>query len=401
MGVRVSGVCPRFGCQPPHRHTGFFYCGKMTKSDIQSVLGAKTVSYNSLFAKAIRNVPAAVFLSQAIFWQEKAKFKNALDTVEIDSEVYFAKTGAEWFDETGLTSEQQKTARKYLCGATILKEKLAGVPAKMYFRIDIDALVSGISAYLNTGVPVSGISANRLTEIPRTSTGHFRKQADGFPGNINIEESFDSFESKKESAPANAPLSPPFKKVYEIYPETFGAEKENPTPQVAPPPPPQAGAVRISLLDPELPGVRIEEEIRPKPQMPPEKTGRTRAGRYSQTQDEIGLVERVISHLNQKAGRSFRVGAGENAKGIVARYREGFTEEEMIKVVDFKVSRWATDAQMCEHLNPVTLFRPSHFENYLQAAKAQTNKSPQFQPGRSKILPLGSPDRQFDEVQKF
>lgn len=86
----------------------------MTKSDLQSILGAKTVSFNSLFAKATGSVSAAVFLSQAFFWQEKAKFKGSIETVEFDGEKYFSKTAAEWFDETGLGTEQQKTARNLL-----------------------------------------------------------------------------------------------------------------------------------------------------------------------------------------------------------------------------------------------------------------------------------------------
>lgn len=256
----------------------------MTKSDIQSILGAKTVSYNSLFAKAIRNVPAAVFLSQAIFWQEKAKFKNALDTIEIDGEVYFAKTGAEWFDETGLTSEQQKTARKCLCALAILKEKRAGVPAKMYFRIDIDALVSGISAYLNTRISVSGISANRITENPRTSSGKFRKQEAGISANSNNIESFESFESEGE----NETTPPPAENF------SLEAEKEK-APPVAPAPPflpleepftsigqyAPAETKILRLHTPDLPGVELVEAA-PKPMhhttdprsTPPEKFGR-------------------------------------------------------------------------------------------------------------------------------
>lgn len=238
----------------------------MTKSDIQSILGAKTVSYNSLFAKAIRNVPAAVFLSQAIFWQEKAKFKSALDTIEIDGEVYFAKTGAEWFDETGLTSEQQKTARKCLCALTILKEKRAGVPAKMYFRIDIESLVSGVSAYLNTGISVSGISANRLTGSPRTSSGKFRKQEDGISANSNNIESFESFESEGENTP---PLSE-----NQI---SLEAEKEKKAPPIAPAPPAGTRTLEppfshvatiepkqpriVRLHTPELPGVELIEPV--------------------------------------------------------------------------------------------------------------------------------------------
>lgn len=256
----------------------------MTKSDIQSILGAKTVSYNSLFAKAIRNVPAAVFLSQAIFWQEKAKFKNALDTIEIDGEVYFAKTGAEWFDETGLTSEQQKTARKCLCALAILKEKRAGVPAKMYFRIDIESLVSGISAYLNTGLSVSGFSANRLTENPRTSSGKFRKQEDGISANSNNIESFESLDSEGENKTA---LSPSENKTLEV-------EKEKKAPPVAPAPP---AGTRLEIYDPEAPDAAILDIVSSEPQTQP-PLQRIELGSRATAETPMQLQQQILAFYN-------------------------------------------------------------------------------------------------------
>lgn len=318
-------------------------------------------------------MPAAVFLSQAFFWQEKAKYKSGID---FDSEGYFSKTAAEWHEETGLSTEQQKTARVRLVEAKILLEKRAGLPAKMYFKIDIEALVSGISGYLNTGITVSGFSVNLKPETREAGSGRFRKLEAGNSASNNIgRELKESKESKKESnADANASLLPPYKKVDEIETErfSFDDEKNTPYPQIpAAPLSPNGAAVRISLLDPDLPGVQIVDEVKPEPQTPPEKTGRGKAknGR-SGTHDEIELAARVIEHLNKTAGRSFRVNAGENAKGIIARHREGFTEAELIRVVDFRSSTWSRDPEMYQHLNPVTLFRPSNFERYLQAATA-------------------------------
>jgi len=97
----------------------------MTKSEIQSILGAKTVSFNALFAKATGSVTAAVFLSQAVFWQEKAKFKNALETMDFDGEAYFSKTAAEWYEETGLS---KATGRK--CLFKIEKHHIPGMDAR-------------------------------------------------------------------------------------------------------------------------------------------------------------------------------------------------------------------------------------------------------------------------------
>ena len=96
----------------------------MTTENLESILGAKTISFNATFAKMTGSVTAAVFLSQALFWQVKAKFKGS--EIEFEGEPYFSKTSAEWYEETGLSAEQQKTARKPLVAAGILKERRAG-----------------------------------------------------------------------------------------------------------------------------------------------------------------------------------------------------------------------------------------------------------------------------------
>ena len=160
----------------------------------------------------------------------------------------------------------------------------------------------------------------------------------------------------KNNAGESDPLSPPFKKVGEIYPETFGLEagKENPLHR-------GPGAVRVSITDPEFPGVTVVEELAPGP--------KTRNGRKSKTQEEIDLAGRVIEYLNKAAGRNFKTNTGDNAKGIIAQSRQGYTEAQMQKVIDFKIRQWGNDVQMREHLNPVTLFRPSNFERYLNAAE--------------------------------
>ena len=47
---------------------------------------------------------------------------------------------------------------------------------------------------------------------------------------------------------------------------------------------------------------------------------------------------------------------------------EGFTKEDIAKVVTFKAGKWK-DTEMKEYLRPNTLFALSHFDNYLQEAK--------------------------------
>lgn len=187
----------------------------------------------------------------------------------------------------------------------------------------------------------------------------------------------ESKDFNKEAKNAENPLSPPYKKVADIYPETLEADEQ------AKPTSPGGGAIRVSITGPEHPDIAVQDVIEPKTEPPKNSRGKAKNPRTG-TQEEIELAERVIQHLNQTAGRSFRVNTGDNAKGIIARYREGFTEAELLQVVEFKAGKWKSDPEMYEYLNPVTLFRPANFERYLQAARAIAPK-PQQQPTRSTI----------------
>jgi len=78
-------------------------------------------------------------------------------------------------------------------------------------------------------------------------------------------------------------------------------------------------------------------------------------------------TDSVIDYLNEKASSSFRHSAA-SRKNIGGRLTESFTADDCKLVIDFKCSEWiGTDFD--KYLTPETLFRPSKFENNLNAAK--------------------------------
>ena len=78
-------------------------------------------------------------------------------------------------------------------------------------------------------------------------------------------------------------------------------------------------------------------------------------------------VETVISHLNELAGTHYRPTKADTIKLISARLKEGYTVDDLRLVVSYKSDEWmGTDMQ--KYLRPETLFRPSKFEGYLNAA---------------------------------
>jgi len=195
---------------------------------LRGILSEGTVSFHAVFAKAFKSIPVGVFLSQSYFWQENRKYKSEKIHLEIDGKQFFTKTAKDWFDETGLTTDQQQKVRSILCTASVLEERLVGNPAKMYYHIDFEALVSAINNYLISGVSSStdrrgwnvfkeqtkrGKAKKRVGNKPILSLGLNPKlesdlnpslESDKIPSSP-ILESLDSFESEGERTPTPAP----------------------------------------------------------------------------------------------------------------------------------------------------------------------------------------------------
>jgi len=103
-----------------------------TKQAFLAILTDRPVAYHPLFAKLCGGVTAGVLLSQLFYWIDKQK----------DPDGWIYKTQAEFTEETGLTRYEQEHARKQLRGLGVLREKKKGIPAKLHYEIDLEALTS-------------------------------------------------------------------------------------------------------------------------------------------------------------------------------------------------------------------------------------------------------------------
>jgi uncharacterized phage protein (TIGR02220 family) len=75
----------------------------------------------------------------------------------------------------------------------------------------------------------------------------------------------------------------------------------------------------------------------------------------------------VLSYLNSKTGRRYR-----DASYIEARLKDGGTLEDCIRIIDAKLK----DPFFIEnprHLNPITLFRKTHWDKYLNEPEVKQN----------------------------
>lgn len=80
--------------------------------------------------------------------------------------------------------------------------------------------------------------------------------------------------------------------------------------------------------------------------------------------------ESVIDYLNEKADKHYRHTEA-NKRLVMARHKEGFTADDMRRVIDNQCSEWLHDDQMNQYLRPATLFRASKFEGYLNNRPAE------------------------------
>ncbi len=82
----------------------------------------------------------------------------------------------------------------------------------------------------------------------------------------------------------------------------------------------------------------------------------------------------ALDLLNSLAGTTWK--AGKKYGGdLRARLRDGYTLEDLCRVIRLKVAQWKGDPHMAQYLSPTTLFRPSNFERYLEETRSVHTRS--------------------------
>lgn len=86
------------------------------------------------------------------------------------------------------------------------------------------------------------------------------------------------------------------------------------------------------------------------------------------------VYKEIIEYLNRYTGKKFNFRAKANQELIKARFNEGYSKEDFLKVIDNKVSEWIDVDSMKDYLQPSTLFRKSNFDKYLNQSVQKTKK---------------------------
>ncbi len=87
----------------------------------------RQIQYYPCLRPILGSVTAVIFFGQALYWSDKN-----------DGGGWFWKTAEDWEKETGLTPDEQASARKNLKKIGVLKEDFRGLPRKLWFSLDLD-----------------------------------------------------------------------------------------------------------------------------------------------------------------------------------------------------------------------------------------------------------------------
>jgi len=102
----------------------------------------RPIAFHRCFVTLTGSVTAALMLSQAYYWQQRAKSDDG----------WWFKTRDDWTEETGMGRREQEGARKTLRNLDLLQEDLRGVPATLWYKIDETKLLEAIASLSNPTV---------------------------------------------------------------------------------------------------------------------------------------------------------------------------------------------------------------------------------------------------------
>lgn len=97
---------------------------------------SRPIAFHRAYVDLGLGITGALMLSQCVYWRTRTS----------NPEGWFYKSQSEWQQETGLGRREQETARKRLVQAGFLEEDRRGVPAKLYFRVNTEALEAALNA---------------------------------------------------------------------------------------------------------------------------------------------------------------------------------------------------------------------------------------------------------------
>lgn len=109
---------------------------------------SRPIAFGLLLARITDHPKAAVMLSQLVYWTRHGRDVDA-------NHGWIFKTREQWWQETGLSRDEQETARKRLNALGLIEEWRGGRPAKLWYRLKLDHLSQALQAYQRSTLPLN------------------------------------------------------------------------------------------------------------------------------------------------------------------------------------------------------------------------------------------------------
>jgi hypothetical protein len=145
---------------------------------VRERLGQPIAYYRGL-AMLTGSAKSALLLGQALYWMRHSR--------DIErTQGWFFKTTSHWRQETGLSIRELATVRRRLVALGVLEERRAGVPAKLYYRVNVTHLAGALHVPAQPG-PGCGESSDvdRLIEQLGPASAFYPRIA-AFTGGVHV-----------------------------------------------------------------------------------------------------------------------------------------------------------------------------------------------------------------------
>lgn len=289
---------------------------------------------------------AGTLLSQIMYWFSENVNKGVRTGIYKDGYYWIARRREDWMGEIRISKKQYDCAIRKLTAegnelVEVRKYQFNGIPMTHIRPVTENInraaaewkkkLAESISC--QGGNECNGYSPNGNMEVPQTVTSNYPKGEYGSSPNGNMEvpqrdNSYINIYNNIHNGQEN------YKENYE---KTYGEHEY-------------------------ILSGRPDDAPDSMPESVPEESAKPKKSR-SRTHPEE--VKQIIEYFNRVCGTNYRYQSKATAEMINARLNEGYTVADFCTVIDKKHAEWHNNADQCKYLRPETLFRPSHFESYL------------------------------------
>lgn len=86
-------------------------------------------------------------------------------------------------------------------------------------------------------------------------------------------------------------------------------------------------------------------------------------------------IDEIMLYFNTVTGKRYNLKTRSYREHLRARLNDGYTVDQIKAVVSFKHKMWIGDPHMSKYITPDTLFRPGHFDRYLNEIPIEEQKA--------------------------